>query len=251
MNMLDDVDGDSFHETHESYSHLSDIEWSSIERMSSTVCEEAIWAMLSSRDRDQQHAVISKFLQRELDESRAQVTLLQQQDHQRTEALRPQQSESTEPTRERRRESLKPEDSKYWGVEEDSLSRWFVEMDDAIDARRIDDERMQVSFAQSKLAGEARSWALNLNLHDPNVFGSLRICKTLLSETPEPPKAELKTLSKLLQFKQGKRKVHAYAQHVRYLANCMVVNPVSEFVLITIFIQGPSDGPVRDHLFRG
>ena len=31
----------------------------------------------------------------------------------------------------------------------------------------------------------------------------------------------------------------------------MVVNPVSEFVLKKIFIQGLSDGPVRDHLFRG
>ena len=129
--------------------------------------------------------------------------------------------------------------------------RWFVELDDAIDARRIDDERMQVSFAQSNLAGEARAWALNLKLHDPNVFGSLRIFKTLLSETFEPPRAEFRTLSELLQLKQGKRKVHAYAQHVRYLASCMVLNPVNEFVLITIFIQGFPDGPVRDHLFRG
>ena len=31
----------------------------------------------------------------------------------------------------------------------------------------------------------------------------------------------------------------------------MVVNPVSEFVLITILIQGLSNGPVRDYLFRG
>ena len=31
----------------------------------------------------------------------------------------------------------------------------------------------------------------------------------------------------------------------------MVVNPVSEFVLKKIFIQGLSDGPVRDDLFRG
>ena len=31
----------------------------------------------------------------------------------------------------------------------------------------------------------------------------------------------------------------------------MAVDPVSEFVLITIFIQGLSDGPVRDQLFRG
>ena len=123
MNMLHDVDGDSLHGTRESYSHVSDIEWSAIERMRSTVGEEAIWVMVSSRDRDQQHVVISKFLQRELDESRAQVTLLQRQDHQLTEALRQQQSQSTEPTRVRRRESRKLEVSKYRGVEEDSLLR--------------------------------------------------------------------------------------------------------------------------------
>ena len=195
MNLLHDVDGDSLHGTRESYSHLSNIEWSAIERMRSTVGEGAIWDMLSSRDRDQQHVVISKFLQRELDETRAQVTLLQQQDHQRTEALRQQQSQSSEPTRERRRESLKLEVSKYRGVEKDSLLRCFVNLDDAIDACCIDDERMKVLFAQSNLAGEDRAWALKLKLHDPNVFGSLRIFKTLLSETFEPPRAEFRTLS--------------------------------------------------------
>ena len=107
--------------------------------MSSTVGEEAIWVMLSSRDRDQQHVVISSFLQRQLDESRAQVTLLQQQVYQRTESLRQQQSQSLEPTRERRLESLKLKVSNYRGVEEDSLLRCFIELDDAIDARCIDD----------------------------------------------------------------------------------------------------------------
>ena len=85
MHMLDEVEGDRFYGTRESYSYLSEVEWSAVERMSSTVGEDAIWAMLSTRDRDQHHSVIRKFLQRELDESRAQVTLLQQQDHQRTE----------------------------------------------------------------------------------------------------------------------------------------------------------------------
>ena len=168
MSMLDDVDGDCVHGTLESYSLLSDIEWSAIERMSSTVGEEAIWAMLSSRDRDQQHVVISKFLQRELDESRAQVTLLQQQYHQRTEELR--HNQSAQSTRERRPESLKLEISKYHGVEDDSLLRWFVEVDFAIEARRIDSERMRLAFAQSYLAGNTKNWALNLELHDPNMF---------------------------------------------------------------------------------
>ena len=73
---------------------------------------------------------------------------------------------------------------------------------------------MQVAFAQSYLTGSARNWALNLKLHDPNVFGSLEIFKALLSETFETPRAEFRTLSELLEIKQGKRKVHAYAQHV-------------------------------------
>ena len=100
--------------------------------MSSTVGEEAIWAMLSSRDRDQKHSVISKFLQQELDYSRAQVTVLQQHYRQRTEKPRQQQSQSAELTREHRRESLKLEIAKHHGVEEDSLLRWFVELDGVI-----------------------------------------------------------------------------------------------------------------------
>ena len=58
MHMLDEIEGDKFHGTRESYSHLSDVEWSAIERMISTVDEEAIWAMLSTTDRIQQHFVI-------------------------------------------------------------------------------------------------------------------------------------------------------------------------------------------------
>ena len=76
MHMLDEVEGDRFYGTRESYSYLSDVEWSAVERMSSTVGEDAIWFMLSTRDIEQQHSVISKFLQREADKLLAQVTLL-------------------------------------------------------------------------------------------------------------------------------------------------------------------------------
>ena len=90
MNMLDDEGDDTFHDTRESYSYLSDVEWSAVERMSSTIGEEAVRYLLSSRDRDQQHSISAKFLQRELDASRAEVTLLHQHDHQQTELLRQQ-----------------------------------------------------------------------------------------------------------------------------------------------------------------
>ena len=68
MDMLDEVEGDRFHGTRKSYSHLSDIKWSAVEHMSSIVGEVAIWTMLSTRD-IYQHSVISKILQQELDES--------------------------------------------------------------------------------------------------------------------------------------------------------------------------------------
>ena len=179
------------------------------------------------------------------------MALLHQRGHQQIELLIQQQSQSATAasTRERRRETLKLEVSKYRGVKEDPLLRWFLEMGDAIKARHINGEEMQVAFAKSNLSGLARTCALNLQLHNPNVFGSLAVFKTLLSQTFEPPRAEFRTLSELLTIKQGKRDVYAYAQHVRYLASCMVANPVSEFVLITIFLQGLIDGPVRNHSF--
>ena len=128
--------------------------------------------------------------------------------------------------------------------------RWFIKVGDAIKARHIDDEEMQVAFAKPNLSGRARTWVLNMQLHDPNMSDMLVVVKTLLSQTFDPPRAEFRTLSELLKIKRGKRDVHAYAQHVRYLASCMVANPVSEFVVITIFLQGLIDGPVRKHLFR-
>ena len=129
--------------------------------------------------------------------------------------------------------------------------RLFLEVDDAIKARRIEDEQMQVPFAKSELSGHTKTCALEKQLQDPNVFGSLAVFKTMLSQTFEPLRAEFRNFTELLKMKQGRREVHAYAQHIRYLARCMVASPVSEFVLKKIFIQGLSDGPVRDDLFRG
>ena len=50
MNMLDEED--TFHATREGFTHLSDIEWGAVERMSSTVGELVVSTMLESLDRD-------------------------------------------------------------------------------------------------------------------------------------------------------------------------------------------------------
>ena len=86
--------------------------------MISTVGDEAVWSLLSSNDRDQQHSIIAKFIQRELDTAQAEVTQLHQQGHQQNELLRQQQFQSAvaASTRERRRETLKLEVSKYRGI---------------------------------------------------------------------------------------------------------------------------------------
>ena len=87
MNVLDD-EGNDFHPTHESYSHLSQIKWDAVERLSSTIGQEAVGAMLSALGPDRQLATIAKFIQNELDAERGKVILLHQQGSQQTELLR-------------------------------------------------------------------------------------------------------------------------------------------------------------------
>uniref|UniRef100_A0AAV1U447 Retrotransposon gag domain-containing protein n=1 Tax=Peronospora matthiolae TaxID=2874970 RepID=A0AAV1U447_9STRA len=203
--------------------------------------EPGISGMLESLRRDQQPGAINKFLQGELAVARQKIALLQQQgSHQSMGG----------PTRTHRPETLKSSISRYKETDEDSPLKWFVELDDAIRARHIEGDEMQVTFALSNLTGRAKTWALGLNLHDPNVFESLEILKPRLRETFEPPRTGFKARSPLLRLKQGKRDVHAYAQHLRYLASSVMEYPVDEHTLINVFIYGLVDGPVKTYMFR-
>uniref|UniRef100_A0AAV1U261 Retrotransposon gag domain-containing protein n=1 Tax=Peronospora matthiolae TaxID=2874970 RepID=A0AAV1U261_9STRA len=209
MNMLD-VEDYRFYVTREGCSHLSDSEWEVVGRMSVLMGEPAISGMLESQSIDKQHAAINKFLQGELAVEIQKIALLQQQGSHHSMG---------EPTNMRRPETLKIDLSRYEGTDEDSLLRWFVELDDAIRARHIEGDEMQVTFALSNLTGRAKPWALGLKLHDPNVFESLKILKSRLKELFEPPGAESRARSALLSLKKVKRDVHTYAHHLRYLAS--------------------------------
>uniref|UniRef100_A0AAV1U5K3 Retrotransposon gag domain-containing protein n=1 Tax=Peronospora matthiolae TaxID=2874970 RepID=A0AAV1U5K3_9STRA len=109
---------------------------------------------------------------------------------------------------------------------------------------------MQVTFALSNLTERAKNWALGLKLHDPNLFESLEILTSRLKETFEPARAEFRSRSLLLKLKQGNRDVHAYAQHLRYLASSITENHVDEHTLINVFIDGLVDGPVKTYMFQ-
>ena len=137
----------------------SQTEWDTVKHLSSTIGQEAVGALLSALGPDGQHATIANFIQNELDVEREKVTLLHQQGSQHTELLREhsaqqfellrqQQATATGSTCIRRPETLKIDISNYKGADEDSLLRWFVELDDAIRARHIVDEKMRIAFAQ-------------------------------------------------------------------------------------------------------
>uniref|UniRef100_A0AAV1UMW1 Retrotransposon gag domain-containing protein n=1 Tax=Peronospora matthiolae TaxID=2874970 RepID=A0AAV1UMW1_9STRA len=170
--------------------------------MSVIMGEPAISGMLESLSRDQQHATIIKFLPGELAVERPKIAWLQQQGSHQSMGV---------PTHMRRPENLRIDISRSKETDEDSFLRWFVELDDAIRARHIEGDEMQVTFALSNLTGRAKTWALGLKLHDPNVFELLEVLKSRLKETFEPPRAESRARSALLTLKQGKRDVHAYA----------------------------------------
>ena len=55
--------------------YLSDFEWNAIERMSLIVDDNAVQAIQYVIDRDEQHSVVSKFIQHDLDAALEKVTL--------------------------------------------------------------------------------------------------------------------------------------------------------------------------------
>ena len=93
--MLDD-EAEDFHPANESYSHLSQIEWNAVERLSSTIKQEVVGAMLSALGPDGWHTTIAKFIQNELEAERGKVALLDQQGSQQTELLRGQSAQQFE-----------------------------------------------------------------------------------------------------------------------------------------------------------
>ena len=239
MGMLDEAEA-SRSVTRDDFLHLSDVEWATVERMCSTVGAPAVSAMLLGLGPDEQHAAVAKYMAAELERAQADIAAL----HQHRNAA------AGGSTYTRRPGTLKLEVSKFRGVEGDSLLTWFVEVDDAIEALRIEEESMKIKFGMSHLEGSARAWSLRLKLHDSNVFESLDDFKSRLRDSFEPPRAEFRVRSELLDLKQGKRDLHAYAQHMRYLVSCIVSAPISEVMKIHIFLKGLTDGPVRTYLFR-
>ena len=231
--------------------HLSDLEWAALDRVAGSVGYQAVAAMLHALSHDEQNASIAQFIQNELTDANERLVDLAEVTA-RQERLLSNQQHITALAAERPRanETLKFDVSKYKAAEGESLLRWFVELDDAIEARRIEDDSLRVMFAVSNLAGRARTWALGLKLRNRDCFRSYADFKEQLRQAFEPPKSEFRARTEFLDLKQGRRDIHAYAQHARYLVSCIVTDPVDDQTQVVTYIKGLVDGPIKTHLFR-
>ena len=221
------------------YIHLSDLQWDALSRMSVTVGADAIEAMLDHLDPNAQHASIARFIQSELSIAQSHISEMARQ----SQMMGQNQRRSHIDT-------LKVDVSKYMGVPGESLLRWLVELEAAMRARRIEEPSMQVTFAMSNLDGRAKTWAFGRRMGDPQCFDTYEELKQELRETYEPPKTEFRARSEFLSIKQGKRDIHAYAQHARLLISCIVSEPVDNCTQVVTFQKGLTDGPIKTHLFR-
>ena len=76
---MDLADTERHHAMRDDFLHLSDLEWSAVQCMAEIIGNPAVGAMFLSLSGDEQHAIIAKFIQHELDEVKRKLTLLQEQ----------------------------------------------------------------------------------------------------------------------------------------------------------------------------
>ena len=262
------------------FPHLTEDEWATVERMVQSLGPRAVEVVLTTLSEPEQHASLFAFSQREqqtarvaaeesrreaeaarqlADDARQQVadalrqsTGLQQQLAQLLS--RPPQpvvvEQRTAPPSPSRNQSLKLDVSKYSGSDKESLLRWLVELEAALQARNLTNPQLQVAYAMSCLAGRAKTWAFGRRLADPQCFGTYQRFREALREAFEPPKSEFRARAEFLKIRQGKRDIHAYAQHARYLVSCVVEEPIDEATKVVTYMTGLNDGPVKTYLFR-
>jgi hypothetical protein len=262
------------------FPHLTEDEWATVERMVQSLGPRAVEVVLTTLSEDEQHASLFAFSQREQAAAQAAAEASRREieaAHQRAEESRQQTADTvqqiaalqqqltqllsrppqpvvveqrTAPPSPSHNRTLKLDVAKYSGSDKESLLRWLVELEAALLARNITTQQMQVAFAMSCLSGRAKTWAFGRRLADPSCFGTYAQFRVALREAFEPPKSEFRARAEFLKIKQGKRDIHAYVQHTRYLVSCVVEDPIDEATKVVTYMTGLNDGPVKTYLFR-
>lgn len=224
----------------EAFEELTESEYSALVRMAQSHGIEVVVRSFCPLAHDARHATLAAFVQHELLVAQERIGALE------TEAAQ----QAARPVALRKPAPIKVDVAKYGGRENESLPRWLVELDAAIDARGIDEEKFKVAYAMSCLAGRAKTWAFGRRLAENTCFATYSAFKKELRDVFEPPKTEFRARTEFLDMKQGKRDIHAYCNYARYLVSCIVDDPVDASTQVACFLKGLTDGPVKTYLFR-
>jgi hypothetical protein len=148
------------------------------------------------------------------------------------------------------RKPLKVAVKAFQGLQGENLAFWVREVDIALAAALVTDESQKVAFALSHLVGAAREWALTWETNHPGVFVSWEVLQQRMSAMFLPPNAAFRHRAAFLASSQGKRPLYTFVQELRRLRAAMSTSPLSEDVMVTVFMQGLEYGPVKTEVFR-
>lgn len=228
------------------FPHFTEVQWSALERMQGIIGPDGI-ADLLAQDAETQISRVDRFVAYER-------TLLE---HLRGELVQQQQAATAPPPPPvvvTTRPSVKPLHLKvdpFMGDEDgERLLLWVREVEMAMMAALLTDDRLKVAFAVSQLGGRARSWALTRAASVADAFPTWEQLKYELELTFQPPNSAYRVRSRFLACRQGKRTLADYVQELRTLSARMVADPLPEVVKVTIFMEGLNVGPARTQLFR-
>ncbi|ETP38819.1 hypothetical protein F442_13658, partial [Phytophthora nicotianae P10297] len=188
---------------HESFPHLSSIEWEALHRLAAASGDAAIQTLLTAGTEEQQRLAAQEFMAHELADLRRRV------------------STPTQPKN--KTDIVKLDVSTYngEGAGRLHLNRWFCEIDIAVDARQLSTELARTRFLLSKLWGKAKEWALGKLVADATCFPTMASMKSDLRLAFEPPQDENVQRSAFLSLKQGRMSMLEYIQHTRHLVSCI------------------------------
>jgi hypothetical protein len=140
--------------------------------------------------------------------------------------------------------------SSYSGGESENLVFWLREVDLALDAGLIHDERQRVTFAMASLKGRAKDWALTCETTQPGCFASWSSFAQAMKDMFLPPNVSYRQRVAFLASKQANRELYTYVQELRQLRASMAINTLTEDVMITVLMEGLNPGPAKTKLFR-
>ncbi|KAG6623240.1 putative Polyprotein [Phytophthora cinnamomi] len=217
---------------HASFPHLSLFEWEALHRLAAVSGDGVVKTLLTAGTEQQQRLAAQEFMARELADLRQRATTLT----------------STK----NKTDIVKLDVSTYSGEGKGRLhlNRWFCEVDIAIEARQLSTELARTRFLLSKLAGNAKEWALGKLVADASCFPTMASMKADLRLAFEPPQDESVQRSTFLSLKQGHMSMLEYIQRARHLVSCITSHPVDMATQVHVFISGMNAGYQRFYLTR-